>query len=65
MVRCPPISNLSIENVNGFSTATKRLFEVGQDIIVQNEIGDTFAIIIEGSVDVIHVEDDKEVILFH
>ena len=62
LVRCPPISDLSIEKRQRiFEFATKRLFEVGQDIIVQNEIGDTFYIIIEGSVDVIHVEDGKEV----
>jgi CRP-like cAMP-binding protein/cytochrome P450/bacterioferritin-associated ferredoxin len=59
LIRCPPIAALNEEQQQHvLKVAKENTYLAGQDIIVQDTVGKSFYVLLEGRVDVIRVEGD-------
>ena len=59
LMRCPPITVLNEEQQQQvLKVAIENTYVAGQDIIVQDTVGKSFYVLLEGQVDVIRVEGD-------
>jgi CRP-like cAMP-binding protein/cytochrome P450/bacterioferritin-associated ferredoxin len=60
LVRCPPIAELSADQQQSVVDAAKECtISSGENIIVQDTVGETFYILLEGMVDVVRADIDE------